>query len=554
MRKLSIILALFLCAGAYAQKQNMNPTVTVTNRFSSEMSNFQMQTGKTQVPDSLYHFDLNFDYTGFEVQYKGNDSFNPIHTELDMSARPYDGKRFTMTAATGYGVPVLFDMNAVLKQSGRFKLGFYASNDSFWGNYSRILPYEDGWLYPDSKTMKGYDSRTKIGFDGRLDWKKSHLLMDLKYDGIHASMSEMGTKNLYNSLIASAKYRYRSDGCFRMGIDGSYTLGGYEGGQRTSPLTIIENIYNADLFFTFAIAKVHLIDLEGSFKMTDSFNANVKGSSFGGYTVVASPMYYFSGNDKVYLGLGASLLYSASVANVDTGSAFTGFPRLKFRWKAVRDYFIIYADASLDGEVWGLGSNARENIFYVADSQKTVVKNYKSELGFGGNIAGHLQYKIFGGYSNIQGAPLCAVTMDATFGGPVTYIVHEKNLRSVNAGASLWSRFGSFTFSADALYRYYLNASQMTALPTWLEASADLKYEYRSRFWIHAGAVYNSDYKAGTYKVPYYVDLKAGLGFNIRKSFSVFIEGKNLLNYSRQDVPLYSRNGFEIMAGIKLLY
>lgn len=546
-----IIVALALCTGAFAQ--NMNPTVTVTNRYDNGISDYQMQTPRTLIPDSLYHFDLNFNYTGFDIEYKGNDAFNPIHTELDMSTRPYEGKNFSMKAAGGYAVPVLVDINAVLKSYGRFRLGCFASNDSFWGRYDRILPYEGNVLYPDSKTLRGFDSRTKIGLDGRWDWQRSYLMFDVKYDGIHSSINETGLVNMYNSAVVNGLFRYRSDGCFRMGIDAGYAFGGYEAGAKSSPLTLMENIYKAGLSLSFTIAKVHGISLEGSFRMTDAFGANQKGASFGGYTLQLSPIYYFYGDDVFYVGAGVSLLYSASVANVTTGADFTGFPYLKLRWKAHKDYLTVYADASLDGEVWGVGSNARENVFYVADSQKSIVKNYKTALGFKGAIAGKLYYDVHAGYSDVQNAPLCAVTMSSAFGAPLTYVIHEKDLRSVNAGAEIRARFGCFSMTADALYRYFINAEQMTALPSWMEASADLKWDIRKRAWIHVGAAYKSDYKAGDYKVPYYVDLKAGVGFNIRKSFAVFVEGANLLNYSRQNVPLYSRSGFELTAGIKLL-
>lgn len=557
MRKRSYVLFCILALSVAANAQNagkLNPTVTVTNRFAGEIADFEMKTGQILIPDSLYRFDLNFDYTGFKIKYKGNDSFNPIHTELDMSERPYDGKRFAMTAAGGYGFPVLFDMNAVLKEKGRFKLGVYASNDSFWGRFDRILPYEGNVLRPDASTLSGFESRTKAGFDGRWDWKRSSLLLDLKYDGIHSRMNEMGTSDMYNSATLSASYRFCNGGIFKMGVNASYTFGGYAAGPSVSQLRLMENIYKADMYFIFAVAKVHSIDIEAAFNMTDAFGANIKGAAFGGYNVLASPMYYFSGNDRLYLGVGASMLYSGSVTNVDTGRPFTVFPRIKFRWKAVKDYLVVYSDASLDGEVWGAGSNAKENLFYVQDDTRTIVKHYKTDVGLRGNIAGKFHYDMYAGYFNVQGAPLCAVSMTGDAGGPLAYVIHEKNLRSINAGTSMWLDFASFRFTGDLLYRYFINAEEMTALPSWLEASADLKYQYRSRFWIHAGAAYKSDYKAGDYKVPYYVDLKAGMGYNFRKSFALFIEGANLLNYSRQNVPLYSRAGWELMLGIKLLY
>lgn len=554
---LFIAYAALFAPAASAQRSSLDHTVTVSNRYVGTLSETEMAVQPTVIPDSLLQFDLNFDYTGFEQPYKGSDFFNPIHTELDMQTRAYDGKRFDMTFGAGYAVPILLDLSAVLKQKGRFKIGVSALNKSFWGMY-RTFDKVDGEVLPyNDRNIPGYDSRSKVAFDGRLDWERSHLLLNVGYDGLHSSLSEFGSFGNYNGAFAGLKYRYRSDKAFRMGVDFDYNFGYCNQDKTSSDADLMENVYKAALDFQFALGNGHLLELDADFNMTDCFNANPSsaGGSFCGYNIGLSPMYYFSGSDKLYFGIGVSLLYSGSVANVDRGAnALTGFPFLKFRWKAVGDCLVFYADSHLDGEVWGVGSGYRANTFYVADENKCIVKNYKADVGLGGSLAGKFVYDLKACYSNVQNAPLFKIGSMEPYQVHSTSIVHAANLRSVDAAGKIMLNFGGFSLKADALYHWFFEKANMEIVPSELEISGDVRYNHKGRFYIHAGALYRSSYKSCGMTLPGYVDLKAGLGFNFRRSFGVFLEGSNLLGSSCWTVPLYSHVGQEVMLGIKLLY
>ncbi|MCQ2155171.1 MAG: hypothetical protein MJY55_05090, partial [Bacteroidales bacterium] len=91
-RGVIIFAALFSGALLCAQNSNLNPTVQVTNTYESRIQNVDRQVMKVAVPDSLYKFDLNFNYTGFENPYKGNEEFNPFFTELDIAERTLKSK------------------------------------------------------------------------------------------------------------------------------------------------------------------------------------------------------------------------------------------------------------------------------------------------------------------------------------------------------------------------------------------------------------------------------------------------------------------------------
>ena len=90
MRKISTALALLaLCAPLGAQ--NINQTVEVTNDYRTRFADFQKQGPSMTVPDSLFRFDYDFDYSVFETPYRGSYEFSPYRIELTPEARQRDG-------------------------------------------------------------------------------------------------------------------------------------------------------------------------------------------------------------------------------------------------------------------------------------------------------------------------------------------------------------------------------------------------------------------------------------------------------------------------------
>jgi hypothetical protein len=64
--------------GAPLAAQNINQSVQVTNDYVTRFADFQKQGPVLQVPDSLYRFDYDFDYSVFEYRLRtGAYEFSP---------------------------------------------------------------------------------------------------------------------------------------------------------------------------------------------------------------------------------------------------------------------------------------------------------------------------------------------------------------------------------------------------------------------------------------------------------------------------------------------
>ena len=69
-RTIIFLLAIGCSMLGRAQDPKLNQTVQVTNRYKTDLDSFEKDSLKTFIPDSLYKFDLNFDYSGFTNPYK----------------------------------------------------------------------------------------------------------------------------------------------------------------------------------------------------------------------------------------------------------------------------------------------------------------------------------------------------------------------------------------------------------------------------------------------------------------------------------------------------
>ena len=85
MKKVLIISALLVSAVAGAQ--NLNPVVEVTNVYAREATGIEKPEQLLPLPDSVFKFNLDFDYSVKSTPYKGAYEFNPYLVQMRPSAR-----------------------------------------------------------------------------------------------------------------------------------------------------------------------------------------------------------------------------------------------------------------------------------------------------------------------------------------------------------------------------------------------------------------------------------------------------------------------------------
>ena len=80
--KKCIITAVALCVCAGLSAQNLNPVVEVTNTYAREASGIDKPAQLLAVPDSVYSFNLDMDYSVRNTPYQGSYEFKPYRVQL----------------------------------------------------------------------------------------------------------------------------------------------------------------------------------------------------------------------------------------------------------------------------------------------------------------------------------------------------------------------------------------------------------------------------------------------------------------------------------------
>ena len=161
MKKL-VITAAALCVSAGLFAQNLNPVVEVTNTYAREASGIEKPTQLLAVPDSVYSFNLDMDYSVRNTPYQGSYEFKPYLVQLRPQPRLSDEGTLFVRLGAGYG----FHPEATVVWSpvrkGNFRLNVYGDHHSYLGKY-RNITVQDKLLLPDGTTRAGKDSPITCG-------------------------------------------------------------------------------------------------------------------------------------------------------------------------------------------------------------------------------------------------------------------------------------------------------------------------------------------------------------------------------------------------------
>ena len=134
MRKIYLVSAAMLMTAAVSFGQNFNPTVEVTNTYQGNASEVHKPLLGMNIPDSLLHFDLDFDYEVFEKPYQGAYSFKPYMLNMRPAKDAWRGRQLYLKAGAGYTLHPQFEFVFSPEQSGPFQMSVYASHKSYFGN------------------------------------------------------------------------------------------------------------------------------------------------------------------------------------------------------------------------------------------------------------------------------------------------------------------------------------------------------------------------------------------------------------------------------------
>ena len=89
MKKYIVLLAVLSGSVYISDAQNLDPTVEVTRGYKAELADANKSSISMEVPDTVYRFDLDFDYSVFDNPYRGSYEFNPYAMDMKPQSSPY---------------------------------------------------------------------------------------------------------------------------------------------------------------------------------------------------------------------------------------------------------------------------------------------------------------------------------------------------------------------------------------------------------------------------------------------------------------------------------
>lgn len=406
MKKIvSVIVSLALCAALSAQ--NINQSVQVTNDYVTRFSDFQKQGGELQVPDSLYRFDYNFDYSVFETPYKGSYEFSPYQIRVTPEARPLDAGLLYLRAGAGLAFRPQFVLawQPVRREKGG--LGVSAAFDGFAGRYrtsAAVLP---------EGPVSGHDFSGRIGINGQYAGTAVRLSGQLGYEGLFAGLrAQDAFSSAFNVLTLQGRAQSREQAGSRLfyDVEARYRYGAdaYDGGNRSG-----ENDLMLSLSAGPVLREKYRLLIDALFEMD-----NVNGFYYrSGTTYLGSRsallaslrphVEFLVGN--VRLDAGARLDYSSSDdAAGNAAPLFSVAPDVSVRLPLLDANLELFAGVSGGQSVQSLYDTRQLNHFsYRSDAAATVAREkLRARAGLDGHWGARLQYGLEAGYVSYAGRQL----------------------------------------------------------------------------------------------------------------------------------------------------
>lgn len=583
-----IALAGLYCTSSGVSAQTIDPTVEVSRDYEGKLIEVHKPVQTMPVPDSLQHFDLEFDYFVNDSPYRGAYVFSPYVLDMAPDKADFGERRLWLKAGAGFALQPVLDLVWAPVSKGNFRMNVYGTHRSYFGRYRGISLWPAGsdgmsltaddhawkrYSGPEkssgSTSYRGYESHTRAGVDGILAWEGGRFGFDLSYCGTAAEDTSITRGyDAFDAILsvrsdndASRKFLYDASVRYRFGEDKAelYGAGAGKGYFQNHEFSLDASLgprFSASSGLSFGLG----LDVAGY----PSWNAVAGDFSF-------VPQYRFDkGRWDLDLGVRFAMHFTGPGALagmfVTKGGQFV-YPAVSVGFEAVRDFLELYvkADGGDSMDTWTdlLERNSRTDIYRTpVPVLGNNVEKVSADIGLRGNIASRFGYDLSTGYSLSGQGFFDGIGLDNA-GNPVYMPVYaESRLYHV----TLSCRWESRDFSADARFSYrdydVTGDSYGALAPASFAGHVNMVYNWKKRIFAgidcgfsgaRSALVQQADQAApATVSVPGYADLGVSVEFKLSRRFSVWAHGGNLLDMTVQRVPLYAESGVNFTAGICL--
>ena len=539
MKRIIISISALLVSAAAMVGQNLDPTVEVSRVYEGKLIEVHKPALEMAVPDTMYKFDLGFDYWVFDNPYKGSYEFKPYVMDMRPSALERTRNTFFLQAGAGYTLHPTLDLLWSPVKKGAFSMDVFADHKSYIGEY-RAIGENSAW--------DGYDLLSKAGVDFSYDWRKANFDFGASYYGV--ADNDFRRKRAYNGVDAYASLRSKS----------------------VWPKNFL---YDVDMAYRFAEDSAADKMYEHNFSFDASFGPEFKSSKVlfdlgveldvytGALAATASRFYivphYVYNEGILSLNLGVRLSAVAASGEAFSNKNQVVYPDLRMDLALIKDAMKMYAKIGGGERIQTYSSlldgNHHIDLSYgmngAASLLNITVERLSAILGFEGRVSSVFSYNLRGGYVNYKTSPLDAVK---SVGGQYVPMLGYSPYQKAFAALDWKMIFEWFRFDGAVEYNHSWGIKDVDMLaPASLEASAAALYNWNNR--IHVGIDCNfasGRASSAGFKTPWYADLGVYGEYALNRKLSFWLRGGNLLNMEIQRNPLFAEKGINFTAGICL--
>ena len=520
MKRILISAAMLFWAACLLPAQNLDPTVVVTNTYAQEATGIEKPSQLRALPDSVFRFNLDFDYAVQSTPYRGAYEFNPYLVELRPTARLTEDGRFYLNLGAGYTLHPELTLVWTPVQRDRFHLNLYADHRSYWGsNLSRM--------------------RSVAGLNGLLTWNGGQFLADVRYRNVMGSDSQV-QQAMFHAVDFRAGVKSDPEAALIYQLEASGT------GFWSPFVDEFHLLAKGGIGTHFGINYLHL-----------GVSAELL-SQAAGYVgnLAFTPRYLLTPGDfRIDLGAKLSFLYRSTTAFYPQPFVFPLFPDVHVTYYVLPDVMALQASAT-GGHVMNVYSGlVDENPFLAAFTRPDgtplaldcSVERWNIMLGARGNIAERFHYDLQLGYAFRTNAQLWGMT--AT-GAPALGYAPKYHMFYTDLTMGWKSDF--LDVDARLLYRLTSLKEDYLFAPAAFCGNASAVYNWGDR--IRAGVTVEGQTARVAQKgaVPGYVDLGLLGDLQMTRSLGFWLRLGNLLNQPVQRVPFRPENGIYVTVGARL--
>ena len=562
MKRVLITISL-LAACVALQAQNLNPVVEVTNVYAREATGIEKPNQLLSLPDSVYKFDLDFDYTVKSTPYKGAYEFNPYLVQLRPSARLSGEQKLYLKAGVGYRMHPEVDFVWNPLRTKNFRLDVYATHNSYIGRYRNITVQEnvvdwDGTM----RDMSGICSKTSVGTDLWAAFKGGEFTANLQYRNILAT-DYFGYEG--------PRSRTHNRGQFEARVQNKPTAKFiYNVGTRLAIL----GINTTQEFHTVSDATLGFrMGRNNSLRITAGLETVGFEENQSGLKLEVTPHYQFSGKRfNLDLGVKYSYISSSPLAYAYKGGIL--FPDVNFSFR-LADAAVVYAAATGGDKLNCKDSLLEDNPYLGGFSwyRDVTVTRINVFGGIRGSVAGKFSYDLRGGWKWLDNA--CGWSFIETLApsyDPSSQLVdvpepdflvptmaYVSPLRTVYGQLTLSWVSASWDIMARGYYGHTPKPDKETEAelnvfgPPSFTAAGHVFYKWANR--IKVGATIETRSKLNARRpVPGYQDLGFQADYAFSRHMAVWFKLGNILNQTIQKTPFYAEAGIYGSVGIKLTF